>query len=70
MLRNRRDVVLAFQMIRQGVERLVALNGARTVNEVGPLQAILRDLTTIGTHIIVSEEAGMVPYGRYLMRTV
>jgi 3-hydroxy-9,10-secoandrosta-1,3,5(10)-triene-9,17-dione monooxygenase len=70
VLRNRRDVVLAFQMIRQGVERLVALNGARTVNEVDPLQAILRDLTTIGTHIIVNEEAGMVPYGRFLMRTV
>jgi alkylation response protein AidB-like acyl-CoA dehydrogenase len=69
MLRNRRDVVLAFQMIRRGVERLVALNGARTVNEADPLQAILRDLTTIGTHIVVNEEAGMVPYGRLLMRT-
>jgi len=70
VLRNRRDVVLAFKMIREGVERLVALNGARTVNDADPLQAVLRDVTTIGTHIVVNEEAGMVPYGRFLMRTL
>ena len=37
VLRNRRDVALAFQMIRQGVEQLVALNGARTVYDDSPL---------------------------------
>lgn len=68
VLRNRRDVVLAYQMISQGVERLVALAGARSVYDDDPLQAIRRDLATIATHIVVSEEAGMVPYGRFLMR--
>ncbi len=67
VLRNRRDVVLAYQMISQGVERLVALTGARSVYDDDPLQAIRRDLATIATHIVVSDEAGMVPYGRFLM---
>jgi alkylation response protein AidB-like acyl-CoA dehydrogenase len=69
VLRNRRDVSLAFQMIRQGVEQLVALNGARTVYDAEPLQSVLRDITSIGTHIVVGEEAAMVPYGRLLMRS-
>jgi hypothetical protein len=68
VLRNRRDVALAFQMIRQGVEQLVALNGARTVYDAEPLQSVLRDVTSIGTHVVVGEEAAMVPYGRFLMR--
>lgn len=67
VLRNRRDVVLAFQLIRKGVERLVALSGARTVYDDDPLQALLRDITTISTHIVVNEEAAMVPYGRFMM---
>jgi 3-hydroxy-9,10-secoandrosta-1,3,5(10)-triene-9,17-dione monooxygenase len=69
VLRNRRDVALAFQMIRQGVEQLVAVNGARTVYDAEPLQSVLRDVTSIGTHMVVGEEAGMVPYGRFLMRS-
>jgi 3-hydroxy-9,10-secoandrosta-1,3,5(10)-triene-9,17-dione monooxygenase len=69
VLRNRRDVALAFQMIRQGVEQLVALNGARTVYDAEPLQSVLRDVTSIGTHIVLGEEAAMVPYGRLLMRS-
>jgi 3-hydroxy-9,10-secoandrosta-1,3,5(10)-triene-9,17-dione monooxygenase len=68
VLRNRRDLVLAYQMLRQGVERLVAINGARSVSDADPLQPLFRDLTTIGTHIVVSEEMGMVPYGRFLLR--
>ncbi len=58
--RNRRDVALAFQMIRQGVEQLVVLNGARTVYDSDRLQSVLRDVTSIGTHIVVDEEAAMV----------
>jgi 3-hydroxy-9,10-secoandrosta-1,3,5(10)-triene-9,17-dione monooxygenase len=65
--RNRRDVALAFQLIRQGVEQLVALGGARTVYDNDRLQAIQRDITTISTHIIVNEEAAMVPYGRLML---
>ena len=68
VLRNRRDVALAFQMIRQGIEQLVAVNGARTVYDAEPLQSVLRDVTSIGTHMVVGEEASMVPYGRFLMR--
>jgi alkylation response protein AidB-like acyl-CoA dehydrogenase len=68
ILRNRRDVALAFRMIRQGVEHLVALTGARTVYDADPLQALWRDLATIGTHIIVNEQEAMVPYGRFLLR--
>jgi hypothetical protein len=55
-------------MIRQGVELLVALNGARTVYDAEKLQSVYRDVTSIGTHIIVGEEPAMVPYGRFVMR--
>jgi 3-hydroxy-9,10-secoandrosta-1,3,5(10)-triene-9,17-dione monooxygenase len=68
VLRNRRDVVLAFRMIVDGVERLARLTGARGVYDDEPLQAIRRDLATIATHIVVSEEGGLVPYGRFLTR--
>jgi 3-hydroxy-9,10-secoandrosta-1,3,5(10)-triene-9,17-dione monooxygenase len=68
ILRNRRDVALAFRMIRQGVEHLVVLTGARAVYDTDPLQALWRDLITIGTHIIVNEQEAMVPYGRFLLR--
>ena len=67
VLRNRRDVAPAFQLIRKGVEGLVALSGARTVYDEDKLQQILRDLTAISTHIIVNEEAALVPYGRFMM---
>ena len=67
VLRNRRDVVLAYQMLRQGVERLVSLNGARSVSDADPLQPLLRDFATIATHTVVNEEMGMVPYGRFLL---
>lgn len=67
VLRNRRDVVLAFRLLREGVERLVALCGARTVYDESPLQSALRDISTIATHIVVNEEVGMVPYGRFMM---
>ncbi len=67
VLRNRRDVTLAFHLMRRGFDRLVALNGARTVYDGDPLQALVCDLTTITTHIVLNEEAAMVPYGRHLM---
>ncbi len=67
MLRNRRDVTLAFHLMRKGFDRLVALNGARTVYDNDPLQSLLCDVTTITTHIVLNEEAAMVPYGRMMM---
>jgi 3-hydroxy-9,10-secoandrosta-1,3,5(10)-triene-9,17-dione monooxygenase len=66
-LRNRRDVTLAFRLLKTGIERLAAINGARTVYDGDPLQSMLLDITAISTHIIVNEHAAMVPYGRWLM---
>jgi hypothetical protein len=67
VLRNRRDVTLAFGLLKKGVERLAAINGARTVYDTDPLQSALLDITAISTHIIVNEQAAMVPYGRWMM---
>jgi Acyl-CoA dehydrogenase, C-terminal domain len=70
VLRNRRDVTLAFGLLKKGVERLAAINGARTVYDGDPLQSVLLDITAISTHIIVNEQAAMVPYGRWMMERV
>lgn len=67
VLRNRRDVTLAFGLLKKGVERLAAINGARTVYDDDPLQSVLLDITAISTHIILNEQAAMVPYGRWMM---
>jgi hypothetical protein len=67
VLRNRRDVTIAFQMLKKGVDRLAEINGARTVYDGDPLQSVLRDITAISTHIILNEQAAMVPYGRWMM---
>jgi alkylation response protein AidB-like acyl-CoA dehydrogenase len=67
VLRNRRDVTLAFQLLKKGVDRLVAINGARTVYDGDPLQSVLLDITAISTHIVVNDQAAMVPYGRWMM---
>ncbi len=67
VLRNRRDVTLAFGLLKRGVERLAAINGARTVYDKDPLQSVLLDITAISTHIILNEQAAMVPYGRWMM---
>lgn len=67
VLRNRRDVTLAFQILRQGVDRLAALSGARSVYDDHPLQSIVRDVTTISTHIVLNQEMAMLPYGRMMM---
>jgi hypothetical protein len=66
VLRNRRDVALAFRLLREGVEQLATACGAGTVYDDNPIQAVIRDVTTIATHIVVNEEAGMVPYGRFM----
>ena len=65
--RNRRDVTFAFRSLREGVEQLAALNGARTVYDDDPLQSVLRDLTTIAPHIVLNEEMAMVPFGRLML---
>jgi 3-hydroxy-9,10-secoandrosta-1,3,5(10)-triene-9,17-dione monooxygenase len=67
VLRNRRDVTLAFGLLKKGIQRLAAINGARTVYDDDPLQSILLDITAISTHIIVNEQAAMVPFGRWMM---
>ena len=54
--RNRRDVSYAAEMARRGVERLVEIAGSRTMRDDDPLQPILRDVTTIATHTVVSRQ--------------
>ena len=67
VLRTRRDVTLAFGLLKRGVDRLAAINGARTVYDNDPLQSVLLDITAISTHIVLNEQAAMVPYGRWIM---
>jgi alkylation response protein AidB-like acyl-CoA dehydrogenase len=67
ILRNRRDITFALHELRRGVDRLVEINGARTVYDADPLQKLVRDLQTILTHYTVSRHAAMVPYGRFLL---
>jgi hypothetical protein len=67
ILRNRRDVTFAFRLLKKGVDRLAAINGARTVYDGDPLQSMLLDVTAISTHIVVNDQAAMAPYGRWMM---
>ena len=68
VLRNRRDVTLAFQLLKRGVDRLAAINGARTVYDGDPLQSVLLDITAISTHIVLNDQIAMAPYGRWMMQ--
>jgi alkylation response protein AidB-like acyl-CoA dehydrogenase len=65
--RNRRDVTFAAQQLRRGMETLMELSGARSVYDADPLQALVRDAQTIGTHTVVSGQGAMVPYGRLML---
>lgn len=70
LLRNRRDVTFAFRSLREGVEQLAALNGARTAYDNDPLQAAVRDIMTIANHVVLNEEMAMAPYGRWMLNSV
>lgn len=65
--RNRRDVTFAAEQLRRGMEALMEVSGARSVYDADPLQALLRDVLTIGTHTVVSRQGAMVPYGRLML---
>ena len=65
--RNRRDIAYAAEMVRRGVERLVEIAGSQTMRDDDPLQPILRDVTTIATHTVVSRQVNYVPYGRAML---
>ena len=65
--RNRRDVTFAAQQLRRGMETLMEVSGARSVYDTDPLQALVRDALTIGTHTVVSRQGAMVPYGRLML---
>ncbi len=65
--RNRRDVSFAAHQLRVGVEALLEVSGARSVYDADPLQALLRDVLTISTHMVVSRQGAMVPYGRLML---
>jgi len=65
--RNRRDITFAAQQIRRGIDALIEISGARSVYDADPLQALFRDIATIGTHVVVSPQGAMVPYGRLML---
>lgn len=65
--RNRRDVTFAAGQLRKGMEALIEVSGARSVYDTDPLQALFRDILTIGTHTVVSRQGAMVPYGRIML---
>jgi 3-hydroxy-9,10-secoandrosta-1,3,5(10)-triene-9,17-dione monooxygenase len=65
--RNRRDIAFAADQLRRGVETLMDISGARSVYDTDPLQALVRDIMTIGTHVIVSRQTNMVPYGQLML---
>ena len=65
--RNRRDIAYAAEMVRRGVERLVEIAGSQTMRDDDPLQPILRDVTTIATHTVVSRQVNYVAYGRAML---
>jgi alkylation response protein AidB-like acyl-CoA dehydrogenase len=65
--RNRRDVTFAAEQLRRGLEALVGVSGARSVYDADPLQGLLRDVLTIGTHTVVSWQGAMVPYGQMML---
>jgi alkylation response protein AidB-like acyl-CoA dehydrogenase len=65
--RNRRDVTFAAGLLRRGMDALVEISGARAVYDTDPLQALLRDILTIGTHTVVSRQGAMVPYGQIML---
>jgi len=65
--RNRRDVTFAAEQVRRGMEALTEVSGARSVYDADPLQGLFRDVATIATHIVVSRQGAMVPYGRLML---
>jgi alkylation response protein AidB-like acyl-CoA dehydrogenase len=65
--RNRRDITFATQQIKRGIDALIEISGARSVYDADPLQALFRDIATIGTHVVVSSQGAMVPYGRLML---
>ncbi len=65
--RNRRDIAFAAGQLQRGMEALLDVSGARSVYDADPLQALFRDVLTIGTHTIVSRQGAMVPYGQMLL---
>ena len=67
IVRNRRDIAFAAGQLRRGVETLMEISGARSVYDTDPLQALVRDIMTIGTHVIVSSQSALVPYGQLLL---
>ena len=66
--RNRRDVTLAAEQLRPRTGAFWwRVSGARSVYDADPLQALVRDVLTIGTHMVVSHHGAMVPYGRLML---
>ncbi|MFL5254631.1 MAG: hypothetical protein ACJ8AI_17395 [Rhodopila sp.] len=65
--RARRDVTFAADLLRQGVETLLEVSGSNAVYDSDPLQPLVRDILTIGTHTVVSRQGAMAHYGRLML---
>ncbi len=64
---HRRDMALAVDLVRTGIERLCDLAGTELVRDAGPLQPLLRDALTIATHGVVSVREAMGEAGRAML---
>jgi 3-hydroxy-9,10-secoandrosta-1,3,5(10)-triene-9,17-dione monooxygenase len=67
IVRNRRDVAHATELLTQGLRDLMEIRGSSAVYDRDPLQTVLRDATTIATHSVVHPHLSMIPYGRMLL---
>jgi 3-hydroxy-9,10-secoandrosta-1,3,5(10)-triene-9,17-dione monooxygenase len=67
VLRNRRDIALAADQLRAGVQKLVEICGSRIVYDTDPLQLLLRDVLTITTHSVVNRHMSFAGYGQHLL---
>ena len=67
VLRARRDISFAADLLRKGVDLLLDVSGSNAVYDSDPLQPLLRDVLTIATHTVVARHGAMVPYGRIML---
>jgi 3-hydroxy-9,10-secoandrosta-1,3,5(10)-triene-9,17-dione monooxygenase len=68
--RMRADIGLAARHCRDGVERLMSVQGASAFAESNPIQRVWRDIATATRHGLISPEVPLEIYGRALVGDV
>lgn len=66
-MRARRDMTYAQHLVKEAVEKLIEVCGARSVYDAQPLATIRRDLLTVLTHNVASRQAAMGPWGKWAL---